>query len=81
MRYGLFMTKAIAVPEDLRLDIGSDGSRRQGAEAVDLEAELGADEAARLLRAIDEADAEYERGGEGAEVEVVMQELHQILRG
>jgi hypothetical protein len=75
------MTKAIAVPEDLRLDIGSDGSRRQGAEAVDLEAELGADEAARLLRAIDEADAEYERGGEGAEVEVVMQELHQILRG
>jgi hypothetical protein len=75
------MAKAIAVQEDLRPDIGSDGSGRQGAEAVDLEAELGADEAAQLLRAIDEADAEYERGGEVAEVEVVMQELHQILRG
>ncbi len=78
--YGRFMIKAAAAHEDSQLDVGIDGSRGQGAQAVDLEADLGAEEAARLLAAIDQADAEYERG-EVVEAEVVMQELHQILRG
>jgi hypothetical protein len=76
------MAKATALRGDalLSIGIGNDANRSQGAEAVDIEAELGAEEAARLLAAIDEADAADERG-EGVEADVVMQELHQILRG
>jgi hypothetical protein len=67
--------------ESERLDIDGDVVvRSEGAGRVNLEAELGPEEAARLLAAIDEADAEYERG-EVVDAEVVLEELRQILRG